>query len=625
MDDLRRQLRQEQDKLRRLSKSHARLKETAREATARAQAAEALVTTARDVQRRAEKAMAKLDKTQKRAALSKQMVGERDEALRAKETSAREWAAQLQAKEEQLEAAFQRTAELDDEVRRGREMLSKQESETLAAQAQLQVVQDQRRAEIDAIKDHAQAQWSDFRGKQTDMLKERLEQSVADRITATAEAKIRTLAQQLLAAKQDVQQAQADLGRVQGKFDQLVAEMAERESAAADAVKQAKVHAEEKAWVHIQTARAALEAEQQARKEADARVQAASAARAEAEVTARESTRALAKAQTRARQAEVTLRSMTGDVEARAQAELRALQEAEARHTAERKADEMVQVLAATKGTLEAQIKEFAVEAAFSPTAGVEATRCMREHSLVGLSSAGEPSERSEGDIATALTRTEGVLEVMRTQVKVARDKMQRMRQLSADAGMQGASDLDALEIAEQRTQGALRKARREEEARLAAERRSCELAAALARAQASLRALRAKAGVDDGDDNEHTPPGTATGDRNVLVAQGDGDSVTLAEHDTELAVADLAQEADRMVSAHSHATRAVTAAARAEMAQTVQIRETEAEATVEAMKEHVVAFTAEQMKVMDILDAELLRMERQVEAAAAAVALPAT
>ena len=42
-DDLRRQLRQEQDKLRRLSKSHARLKETAREATARAQAAEALV------------------------------------------------------------------------------------------------------------------------------------------------------------------------------------------------------------------------------------------------------------------------------------------------------------------------------------------------------------------------------------------------------------------------------------------------------------------------------------------------------------------------------------------------------------------------------------------------------
>ena len=57
----RRQLRQEQDKLRRLSKSHARLKETAREATARAQAAEALVTTARDVQRRAEKAMAKLD------------------------------------------------------------------------------------------------------------------------------------------------------------------------------------------------------------------------------------------------------------------------------------------------------------------------------------------------------------------------------------------------------------------------------------------------------------------------------------------------------------------------------------------------------------------------------------
>eukprot|EP01045_Picozoa_sp_COSAG04_P031091 COSAG04_NODE_5626_length_1547_cov_0.931630_1_plen_231_part_10 len=125
MDDLRRQLWQKEDKLRRLSKSHARLKETAREATARAQAAEALVTTARDVQRRAEKAMAKLDKTQKRAALSKQMVGERDEALRAKETSAREWAAQLQAKEEQLEAAFQRTAELDDEVRRGREMLSK--------------------------------------------------------------------------------------------------------------------------------------------------------------------------------------------------------------------------------------------------------------------------------------------------------------------------------------------------------------------------------------------------------------------------------------------------------------------------------------------------------------------
>ena len=42
-DDLRRQLRQKEDKLRRLSKSHARLKETAQEATARAQAAEALV------------------------------------------------------------------------------------------------------------------------------------------------------------------------------------------------------------------------------------------------------------------------------------------------------------------------------------------------------------------------------------------------------------------------------------------------------------------------------------------------------------------------------------------------------------------------------------------------------
>ena len=41
--------------------------------------------------------------------------------------------------------------------------------------------------------------------------------------------------------------------------------------------------------------------------------------------------------------------------------------------------------------------------------------------------------------------------EVMRTQVQVARDKMHRMRQLSADAGLQGAADLDALEVTEQR------------------------------------------------------------------------------------------------------------------------------------------------------------------------------
>ena len=57
------------------------------EATERADAAETLVSTARDVQRRAEKATSKLDKLQKRAALAKQMMQERDEAVRDRDQS----------------------------------------------------------------------------------------------------------------------------------------------------------------------------------------------------------------------------------------------------------------------------------------------------------------------------------------------------------------------------------------------------------------------------------------------------------------------------------------------------------------------------------------------------------
>ena len=630
--ELQRRLRQSDAQLRKLTRAHAATRQKLKEATERADAAETLVATARDVQRRGEKATSKLEKSQKQAALAKQMRKERDQAAQERDRGAEEWGARLQGKEEELAAAHSRAAELDDEVRRGREQLAEKEGEMLKAQAQLQVVQDQRRSEIDAIKDQAQAQWSDFQGKQTDLLKQRLEQSVADRITATAEKKIRAIAEQLLASKQESQQTREALERVQDKFDHMVTELRDREEAAAKAIEQAKAHAEEKAWVHIQTARAAAESERKGRQEAEGRVQAAVRARAEAEVAARASTRALAKADARARQAEVTLRSMTGDVEARAQAELRALQEAEARITAERKADEMVEVLAATKGTLEAQIQEFAVEAAFAPPGPHGADRLGRSLSAAsgpsGDTDAQWATEQKADEIAAALVRTEGVLEVMRTQVKVARDKMERMRQLSAEAGLQGVTDLGALEVAEQRLQEALLKARREEEARHAAERRASELSARLARAEATIRSLQASgAGGGAPTDATLATAGDPTEDGavgySVAPTRGrDGeDGSTMmpggaSMREAELAVGELAQEAERMLSAHSHAVRAVSAANRAEMVQAVEYAETEAEAKVEAVREHVAVFTQEQMGVIDVLDAELQKLETQVETA---------
>ena len=635
--ELQRRLRQSDAQLRKLTRAHAATRQKLKEATERGDAAETLVATAREVQRRGEKATSKLEKSQKQAALAKQMRKERDQAAMERDHGAEEWSARLQGKEEELAAAHSRAAELDEEVRRGREQLAEKEGEMLKAQAQLQVVQDQRRSEIDAIKDQAQAQWSDFQGKQTDLLKQRLEQSVADRITATAEKKIRAIAEQLLASKQESQQTHEALQRAQEKFDQMVTELQEREEAAAKAIEQAKAHAEEKAWVHIQTARATAESERKGRQEAEGRVQAAVRARAEAEVAARASTRALAKADARARQAEVTLRSMTGDVEARAQAELRALQEAEARITAERKADEMVQVLAATKGTLEAQIQEFAVEAAFAPATSVgalhEADRLGRSFSAASGPSdeAQWATEQKADEIAAALVRTEGVLEVMRTQVKVARDKMDRMRQLSAEAGLQGVTDLGALEVAEQRLQEALLKARREEEARHAAERRASELSARLARAEATIRSLQA-AGAGGGADGDGGgapaeaalataggPMEEGAGGYSVAPHNGADGSMMMSGASTreaELAVGELAQEAERMLSAHSHAVRAVSAANRADMMQAVECAETEAEAKVEAVREHVAAFTQEQMGVIDVLDAELQKLETQVETA---------
>ena len=633
--ELRRQLRQKDAKLRKLSQSHATTKRKLKEATERADAAETLVSTARDVQRRGEKATSKLDKLQKRAALAKQMMQERDEAVRDRDQSVETLEAQLQAKNEELAAWEKRVAELDAEVRRAEKEGAEKESEMLKAQAQLQVVQNQRRSEIDAIKDQAQAQWSDFQGKQTDLLKSRLEQSVADRITATAEKKIRAIAEQLLASKQELQQIHEALERAQAEIDQKTKQLDETEAAAAKAIEQAKAHAEEKAWVQVQTARAAAESERKGRQEAEARVQAAVRARAEAEVAARASTRALAKADARARQAEVTLRSMTGDVEARAQAELRALQEAEARITAERKADEMVEVLAATKGTLEAQIQEFAVEAAFAPltpslNAGPQTDP--RSFAEPAGTEAGQwaPDQKAD-EIAAALARTEGVLEVMRTQVQVARDKMHRMRQLSADAGLQGAADLDALEVTEQRLQEALLKARREEEARHAAESRASEMTARLARAEATIRSLQAAGATAATNDDAAAAAAGGGGEPNALAALGggpeqaitqahgqptgfaSGDMVSMRE--AELAVGELAQEAERMLSAHAHATRAVSATNRAAMVQAVERAETEAEAKVEAVREHVTVFTKEQMGVIDVLDAEVQKLETQVEA----------
>ncbi len=627
--ELRRQLKQQDTKLRKLSQAHTTTKRKLKEASDRADAAETLVQTARDVQRRGEKATSKLDKLQKRAALAKQMMQERDEAVRERDRSAEAAEGQLQASNEELAAAQKRVAELDDEVRRGHERLAEKESETLKAQAQLQVVQNQRRQEIDAIKDQAQAQWTDFQDKQTGLLKQRLEQSVADRITATAEKKIRAIAEQLLATKQELQQVQEALERAQAETDEVKTQLAETEAASTKAIDQAKAHAEEKAWVQVQTARAAAESERKGRQEAEARVQAAVRARSEAELAARASTRALAKADARARQAEVTLRSMTGDVEARAQAELRALQEAEARITAERKADEMVEVLAATKGTLEAQIQEFAVEAAFAPlTPSVTIPNADRSFAQSFGDEAGDwGPEHKADEIAAALARTEGVLEVMRTQVQVARDKMHRMRQLSSDAGLQGAADLDALEITEQRLQEALLKARREEEARHAAESRASELTARLARAEATIRSLKAAASKSGNDEEAAAAASQAeavlvelAADRARAVEQthtqpaGMAGAEMISMREAELAVGELAQEAERMLSAHSHSVRAVSATNRAAMMQAVERAETEAEAKVEAVRAHVAVFTQEQMGVIDDLDAEMQKLETQVE-----------
>lgn len=626
--ELRRQLKQKDTKLRKLSQAHAATKRRLQEASDRADAAETLVATARDVQRRGEKATSQLEKLQKRAALAKQMMQERDEAVRDRDRNAEASEAQLQANIEELAAAQKRVAELDDEVRRGRERLAEKESDMLKAQAQLQVVQNQRRQEIDAIKDQAQAQWTDFQDKQTDLLKQRLEQSVADRITTTAEKKIRAIAEQLLASKQELQQVKEALGRAQAENDQIKTQLAEMESASTKAIEQAKAHAEEKAWVQVQTARAAAESERKGRQEAEARVQAAVRARSEAELAARASTRALAKADARARQAEVTLRSMTGDVEARAQAELRALQQAEARITAERKADEMIEVLAATKGTLEAQIQEFAVEAAFAPLTPYVATPKpdLSFVQPIGDTAGDCPPQHKADEIAAALARTEGVLEVMRTQVQVARDKMHRMRQLSADAGLQGAADLDALEITEQRLQEALLKARREEEARHAAESRASELTARLARAESTIRSLKAAAAKPGHEEEAAAAVDQAeavlvelAADKARAVAQTytqpSGLAGAVSMREAELAVGELAQETERMLSAHSHSVRAISATNRAAMMQAVERAETEAEAKVEAVREHVAVFTQEQMGVIDELDAEMQKLETQVEA----------
>ena len=626
--ELRRQLKQKDTKLRKLSQAHAATKRRLKETSDRADAAETLVATARDVQRRGEKATSQLEKLQKRAALAKQMMQERDEAVRDRDRNAEASESQLQANREELAAAQKRVAELDDEVRRGRERLAEKESDMLKAQAQLQVVQNQRRQEIEAIKDQAQAQWTDFQDKQTDLLKQRLEQSVADRITTTAEKKIRAIAEQLLASKQELQQVKEALSRAQAENDQMKTQLAEMASASTKAIEQAKAHAEEKAWVQVQTARAAAESERKGRQEAEARVQAAVRARSEAELAARASTRALARADARARQAEVTLRSMTGDVEARAQAELRALQEAEARINAERKADEMIEVLAATKGTLEAQIQEFAVEAAFAPLTPYVATSKpdLSFVQPIGDTAGDWGTKHKADEIAAALARTEGVLEVMRTQVQVARDKMHRMRQLSADAGLQGAADLDALEITEQRLQEALLTARREEEARHAAESRASELTARLARAEATIRSLKAAAAKPGNEeeaaaavDQAETVLVELAADKARAVArtytQPSGLASAVSMREAELAVGELAQEAERMLSAHSHSVRAISATNRAAMMQAVERAETEAEAKVEAVREHVAVFTQEQMGVIDELDAEMQKLETQVEA----------
>jgi hypothetical protein len=50
-------------------------------------------------------------------------------------------------------------------------------------------------------------------------------------------------------------------------------------------------------------------------------------------------------------------------------------------------------------------------------------------------------------------------------------------------------------------------------------------------------------------------------------------------------------------------------------MMQAVERAETEAEAKVEAVREHVAVFTQEQMGVIDELDAEMQKLETQVEA----------
>ena len=70
------------------------------------------------------------------------------------------------------------------------------------------------------------------------------------------------------------------------------------------------------------------------------------------------------------------------------------------------------------------------------------------------------------------------------------------------------------------------------------------------------------------------------------------------------------------MLSAHGDATRAVAAAARADMVQTVECAETEAEATVYAVTEHTRTFNAEQMEIIDFFDSELVKLAKQVESA---------
>jgi hypothetical protein len=638
--ELRQQLRQKETRNKKLLQGQARLREALGNEAARADAAESLNAAAKGTLRRGEMSSSKHAKLEKRAALAKQMRLERDAALRLHAEAQSAWEVQLQARDTELRSAHERAAELDAELSLARTALARKESEHLGAVGQLKVVQKLRRGELDTIKAQAQAQWSDFHDKQTGLLRDQLQESITARITAPAESKIREIAQQLLASKRECQRANEELGRVQAKHQQTVAELSTKEAASQAMVEQAREQATEMAWVHVETARAEALSEREGREAVETRYLAAVAARAEAEEGARVSARSLARMEARARHAEVTLRSLTGDVEARASAELRALREAEARITAERKADEVVEVLATTKGAvgaLEAQIKEFAAGAAAIDDGMTDRSDKLgkgqdadwlggaTQQSIAADDGGGldhTVAEQKADEIAAALVRTEGVLELMRTQVKLARDKMQRMRMSSAAAGEQGAADSQVLAALEQRLQEAQQAARQEEEAKLRAEQQVAELRAQLAKVESELRLLRGGGGGGGGDGEEGAPAGHSA----VIVGDGRGSagwpeptlsSAGQQQHKVaDHAVLELAQEAHRMLAAHGDATRAIAAAAHADMVQTVECSVTEADAKVHAVADHAHTFNAEQLQIIDFFDAELVKLERQVETA---------